>query len=155
MNMVPTVLEATAAAALANAWAAYYQGASVSGVPVGNIASAKSAFQSALTGMSAPNAFAAKATAAVNAFWGVIVPAGATLWIVPGFTTILITPPPSIASITAALLTLFANNSVNPAVTLAQAANDIATILHTSGGLGGIATLQPIAPGPNVLVPIL
>lgn len=156
-GLVPTPVEATAAAALANAWSTYFAGASVTGIPIapGILASATSAFQSALTGMSAPGAAAASIQAAVTAFWGSIVGSAAAAWIMPPNTVTLVAPPPTTGGIAAALAPVFAASSADPTKTIAQAASDIAAVLHTNGGLGGIATVQPPLPAPPVPTPIL
>ncbi len=141
--MAPTPVEATAISNFANAWTTYFQGASVSGASIGSLAAAKSAMQGALVGMSAPNAGAAKIQAGITAFWGVIVASGASLWVITPSIITLVAPPPTLGGIAAALSGVFASNAADPTKTIAQATNAIATVLHTNGGLGGIATVQP------------
>jgi hypothetical protein len=156
-SLVPTVVEATAAAALANAWNTYFSVASVTGIPIAPaiLASATSAFQSALTGMSVPGAGAAKIQAAVTAFWGSIVGAAAAAWIIAPSVVTLVTPPTTTSGIAAALAPVFAASSADPTKTIVQAASDIAAVLHTNGGVGGIATVQPPPIAPPVPTPIL
>jgi len=155
MSMAPTPAEATAIANLSDAWATYFAGASVMGAPVGSLAAAKSAMQGALVGMSVANAGPAKIQAGITAFWGVIVASGPTLWVIPPNTITLVAPPPTLGAIAAALTGVFASNAADPTKTLAQATNAIATVLHTNGGLGGIATVQPPPVAPPVPTPIL
>jgi hypothetical protein len=154
-GLTPVSVEATAASNFANAWATYFAGASVTGVPVGNISSAKSAFQSALSGFSVANAGPAKIQAAVIAFWGVIAPSGATLWIISPNTVTLVTPPPTMSGIAAALTSVFSANAADPTKTLAQATSAIAAVLHANGGLGAIATVQPPPVSSPIPTPIL
>lgn len=155
LAMTPTVAEATAISNFANAWTSYFQGASVMGTPAGSLAAAKSALQSALVGMSATGAGPAKIQAGITAFWGVIVSSGPTIWVIPPNTITLVTAPPTLGGISAALSAIFASNAADPTKTLAQATNAIATALHTNGGLGGIATVQPPPVAPPVPTPIL
>lgn len=153
--LVPTPVEATAITNFCNAWATYFAGASITGIPVGSLAAAKSAMQGALSGLSAPNAGAAAIQSGVTAFWGVIVSSGAGLWVLAPSVITLIAPPPTLGGIAAALSSVFASNAADPTKTLAQATNAIATVLHTNGGLGGIATVQPPPVAPPVPTPIL
>jgi len=155
LAMVPTPVEATAITNFTNAWATYFAGASVTGVPVGSLAAAKSAMQGALVGMSLANAGAAKIQAGITAFWGVIVTSGPTLWVLTPSVITVVTPPPTLGGIAAALTAVFASNAADPTKTLAQATNAIAIVLHNNGGLGGIATVQPPPVAPSVPTPIL
>ena len=153
--MVPTPLEATAITNFTNAWGAYFAGASVSGVPVGSLAAAKSAMQSALAGMSVANAGPAKIQAGITAFWGVIVANGPALWVLAPSVITIVAPPSTLSGIASALTSIFATNAADPTKTIAQATNAIATVLHANGGLGGIATVQPPPVAPAVPTPIL
>ncbi len=155
VNLAPTDVEATAAQNFADAWETYFMGASVAGVPVGALSGAKSAMVGALTGMSAPAAAAASFQAGVIAFWGVIAASAASLWVMPPNTVPSATPPPTLSAISAALTAVFASNSADPTKTIAQAAASIAAVLHTNGGLGGIAVVQPPLPAGPVPTPIL
>src|SRR6478752_6427094 len=136
LAMVPTPVEATAITNFTNAWATYFAGVSVTGVPVGSLA-------------------AAKTQAGITAFWGVIVTSGPTLWVLTPSVITVVTPPPTLGGIAAALTAVFASNAADPTKTLAQATNAIAIVLHNNGGLGGIATVQPPPVAPSVPTPIL
>ena len=155
-NLTPTGVEATAINALATAWDTYFQGASVTGVPItaGVTATAKTAMMGALAGMSVPNAGAAKIQAGITAYWATLVPLFATLWVIPPNVVTALTPPPTLAGIAAALTSVFASNTSSQA-TLAQAAANVAAALHTSGGLGAIAVVQPPLPAAPVPTPVL
>lgn len=157
LSMTPTVSEATAIANFANAWTSYFQGASVAGTPAtaGTLNGAKSALQSALVGMSATGAGPAKIQAGIIAFWNTVVASATSIWIIPPNTITLVTAPPTLGGLAAALTSVFASNAADPTKTLAQATNAIASVLHSNGGLGGIATVQPPPVAPPVPTPIL
>lgn len=154
-NLAPVDVEASAAQNFADAWETYFMGASVAGVPVGSLAAAKSAMVGALTGMSAPGGGAAIIQAAITSFWGVVTASASTLWVIPPNVVPSATPPPGLGGIAAALSAVFASNSADPTKTIAQAAASIATVLHTNGGLGGIAIVQPPPVSSPIPTPIL
>lgn len=154
-NMAPTNAEATAIANFADAWTTYFQGASVAGVPAagGTLAGAKSAMIGAMTGLSVTGAAAMQA--GITAFWGVIASSFAAIWLIPPSVVVAAIPPTTLSGIAAALAPVFAANAADPTKTIAQATSAIATVLHTNGGLGGIATVQPPPVAPTVPTPIL
>ena len=156
-SLVPTANEAVAVANLTTAWTNYFSGASVSGVPIasGPLNAAKSSFQGALAGMSGAGAAAVSIQNAVTAFWAALVSTFAANWTIPPNTVIALVPPPTLGGIAAALTAMWSANSQNPNMTLQQAANSMASVLHTNGGLGGIATVQPPPPAPPAPVPVL
>jgi len=139
--------EPPARAALALAWTNYFYNATSNGVPVtpGSLAGAQAAMDAALTGMSATGAGAAALQSGITAFWTTIVGTPAAIFVA----ATLITPPPTLAGIAAAVQPVFASNTM-PGVTKTQALNAIATVLHANGRIGGTATF----PGP-VVAPIL
>lgn len=154
LDMAPTMIEAEAAQNFADAWEAYFLGASVSGVPVsGSLASAKSAMIGALVGMSLPGGGAAALSAGIGAWWGVIATAAPTLWLIPPNTVPSAIPPATIGGIPAALAPVFAANTAAGLPAPAAMAN-VAAVLHGLGGLGGMASVLPPA-GPAVPTPIL
>jgi hypothetical protein len=152
--LVPTPSEGPAIAGLTSAWATYFAGASVAGVPIAAFAAATASFQGALSGMSAPNAGTVKIAAAVQAFWATLAPLGPTLWILaPNVVVPPLVPPPGLGGLAALLQGAFtANNATG--VTLAQAADRIAAAMHASNA-GGTAVVQPPPPVPPVPTPIL
>jgi len=139
--------EPPARAALALAWANYFYNATSNGVPVtpGSLAGAQAAMAAALTGMSVSGAGAAAIQAGITAFWTAIVGTPPAIFAA----ATVITPPPTLGGIAAALPPVFAANTM-PGVTKTQALNAIAIVLHANGGIGSIATF----PGP-VVAPIL
>lgn len=154
-GLTPTADVSVAAEQLASAWTKYFGDASISGTPVGgSLDSAKAAMKSALLGMSAPGAAAAAIQSGVTAFWGVVAPAAATMWTLPPPATVVsAVPPPTLSAIAAALTGVFAGNTTG-GVDLDTAASNVATVLHTNGGLGGISQVF-VPPGPAAPVPIL
>ncbi len=153
--MTPTSSEATAIQNFSNAWETYFLGASVSGVPTvpAALAAAKSAMIGAMTGLSVAGAAAIQS--GVTAYWGGVASAFAAIWIIPPSVVVAAIPPPGLGGIAASLAPVFASNSADPTKTIAQATAAIAAVLHASGGLGGIATVQPPPVAPPVPTPIL
>ena len=153
--LVPTDSASDPITRIGAAFDDYFQGASVSGVPVGgSTAAAKSAMEGAMSGLNAPDGAAAAISAGITAYWGVIAPAAATLWIVPGFTIPApAVPPPGLAGLTSAVQGAF-DASVAAEDDLAAAANTLATAIHGTQS-GGIVTLVPVVPGPPVPTPII
>jgi len=145
-SMEPVDNEADAIDNFATAFDDYFQGSSVIGTPVsGTTAAAKTAMKGSMTGLLETDG-AAAITAGVIAYWGVIIPAVATLWVlVPPLT--VGTPPPTLAAITAALTATFASNTSGK-LSLAAAAATVAAAIHANQ-LGGTAT-QATLPSPTV-----
>jgi hypothetical protein len=152
-SMAPVNTEAEAIANFCDAWESYFTGASVAGVPIGAFGAAKTAMQGAMTGLSVTGAAAMQS--GITAFWGVIAASASTLWVMPPNTVPSATPPPTLGGISAALAPVFASNAADPTKTIAQATSAIAAVLHTNGGVGGIAVVQPPLPAPPVPTPIL
>jgi len=153
--MAPTSVKATAIQNFADAWDTYFQGASVAGVPAnaGALGAAKSAMIGAMTGLSLTGAVAMQA--GITAYWGGVATAFAAIWVMPPNVVSAATPPPTLGTLASLLTPVFASNSADPTKTIAQATAAIAAVLHASGGLGGIAVVQPPLPAPPVPTPIL
>lgn len=157
-NMTPVPVEPAAIVNFASAWDSYFSGASVNGVPINRAAyqGALSAMKGALVGMSGPNACASKFQSAVAAFWSALGPLGPSLWVLaPAVITPPLSAPPGIGGIGAALQSVFKSNAANPKATAASCAQAIASVLHSAGGLGGIAIVQPPPTAPPIPTPIL
>lgn len=142
-NMTPTTIEATANQNFANAWATYFA-ASAAGVPYTSNPAHKAAMISAMSGSSAPNAGALAIQLGVIAWWTSVVSTGPATY--SGCT--LVTPPPTISVIAAALAPVLISNTAG-GLSLAAASNAIAAVLHANN-LGGTATFPPA-----VVTPIL
>lgn len=155
--LVPTDQVSDAIARIGQAFDDYFQGASVSGItPVpGSTAAARSAMEGAMSGLNAPNGAATAIAAGITQYWTALGPLIATVWIVPGFTVVpaSLVPPPGLGGLQAAIQGAFDAN-VAAEATLSAAANQVATAIHGTQS-GGTVTLQPIAPGPPVVTPIL
>lgn len=132
--------EAQAVVAWAAAWSAYFADAETNSIPINPLAlpTAEAALASALLGMSGSGAGAGKIQAGIQAWWGAMVAAPSTFW--TGCT--LITPPPGLSGIAAALQPVFDSNT-SGGVTEDAAYNAIAGVFHPAN-LGGKATF----PGP-------
>lgn len=159
--LTPTSVEATAIAAFSDAWASYFQAASVQGTPpVGGmlnagLAAAQEAMKSAMVGMSAPNAGSTKIQAGIQAFWDVVAAQAAVIWLpAPNVVTPPAVAPPTLSSIASALESVFSSNTSGN-LSLAQAAQNIADVLHTNGGMGGTVTITTPAPATIPGIPIL
>lgn len=140
-----TTSEAAARDAWASAWTAYFYGALAGGVPVapGSLAGAELAMSSSMAGLSTAGGVAMQN--GLTAFWGAVVVSAPAVF--P--TALLVTPPPGLAAVAAALAAVFSANTATAAPREA-ALLAIAGTLHGTAGLGGTATL----PGPTV-VPIV
>lgn len=136
-------LEADAINAWAAAYKEYMKGATSNGVTIVPVAlvPAEAAMVGALTGLSTSGATALQA--GIVAFWGAIVPA--TAW--P--TVTVITPPPLLAGLGAALTTVFTAN-MSGALSKDASMDAIATSIHTNS-LGGTAT-WPVPIGPMAIL---
>jgi hypothetical protein len=145
-NMTPVNNEPAAIQNFANAYNAYASQAAAAGIQLSPaIAStAKSTMAGAMTGLS--TAGAAAIMSGVTAYWAAVVSGSAA-----SFTAaILITPPVGLATLAPALIAVFASNTSGK-LSLQQAANALATVLHTAS-LGGTATF----PGsPPIVSPIM
>jgi acetyl-CoA carboxylase beta subunit len=157
-NLVPVGTEAQGIANWVAAWDAYFSGASVNGVPANRVVyqPALQAMKGAMVGMNAPGAGAAKIQQGVATFWQTIAPLGTALWVLaPAVITPPLSPPPGIGGISSSLQSVFDSNTRNPNATLASCAQAVANVLHTAGGLGGIAIVQPPPIAPPIPTPIL
>jgi len=116
------------------------------------LASAKSAMETALVGISSPKTALAAATmivTAITAFWTTALAAGATVWVTtPPLTplpvvlpTALLTPTPVINSLAAVLIA----NAATPGITKDAAYTAIVGILHPAGA-GGTLTQSSVPP---------
>lgn len=157
--LTPTTSAATAAARMADAFDAYFQGASVSGVvPVaGSTAPARAALLAAMPGLSGPGAAAGQLAAGISAYWAALVPLIAVVWIVPGFTVVpgSLIVPGGLAGLAGAIQSAFgANQTAN--APLVAAATTLAAAIHAAN-IGGTVTLQAIGgpPPPPIVIPIL
>jgi len=150
-GLTPTSDVSAAIATLADAWEAYFSAATVGPTPVvpGTLAPAKAALVTALAGLNAPGGGATAIQAGIVAWWGVVVPAAAVIWAGNTPPVLSCTPPPSIGTIAAALVPVFASNQASN-LSLTAAAAAIAAVLHPLQ-LGGIAAVGP----PPGTVPIL
>ncbi len=151
-RMEPVDSEAQGIDNFVAAWEDYFTQASVAGVPTatGTLQPALGAMRGAMTGIGQAQA-AAVLQAAISAFWGVVIPAAATIWVtVPP--VISATPPPGLGGVAAVLTAVFEAN-VQGELGLAECAKNIANGLHPLQ-LGGIA-VQQLPPAPPVNVPIL
>lgn len=155
--LTPTDQVVDAINQIATAFDDYYQNASVSGVPVagGTTAPAKTAMIGAMGGLNAPGGAAAAIAAGITTYWTTLGPLIAAIWIVPGFTVVPLSlvPPPALGTLTAVVQAAFDAN-VGAESDLSTSANNVATAIHGTQS-GGTVTLQPIAPGPPVITPIL
>jgi hypothetical protein len=127
---------------IAAAWAAYFKTASLSGTPPvpAAVDAGASALKAALTFTNGSAAAGASIwQTAIAAFWTHLQGAASTYW--PGATPG--TPPAGITAIGAGLVSQFGVN-INPSTTTAQAAANIAGVLHASGGIGGTVTVATV-----------
>lgn len=154
-NMTPTATEQPAIVAFSNAWSTYFAGASASGAPAipGSFDLGITAMQAAMVGFSAPNAGAIGIQNGISAFWTAITPLASSIWVVPAVVLATVTPPTTLGTISAGLLTAFTTNTASN-VSLHDAAMAIAMSLQGTGGLGGFAVGES-ASGAPVTLPIL
>jgi hypothetical protein len=155
-NMTPTGSEATAISNFVTVWDNYWSNASVLGVTAtpGSYAAGLSAMQGALSGLSASGAAAGKIQSGIQAFWTAIAASASAIFIVaPTVLVPPITPPPGIAGIAAALAAAFGAATAG-SLSLADAADAVATALHTAGGLGAVVS-GSVVPAPPAPIPIL
>jgi len=152
----PTLVEFEAAETMAEAFNEYFRRAEVSGVVAleAGLTGARAAMLATLTGMSAPGAGAALITAAVTAYWAVVVAAPVAIWpatpggiVLPGGAI----PAPGLAGLALALTGAFAAN------TAAQLSKEdsmaaLAAIWHPTN-LGGTVLVQPPGGPPPPPIP--
>jgi hypothetical protein len=143
-NLTPTGDEALARSRFSAAWATYFSQAGIAGTPCaeGSLTSAQSAMEAAMVGVSGSGQGATKIQAGVVAFWGQVALQGATIW--PG-TIAPYTPPPTLSSLAGLLLTVFSANC-GGSKSLGEAVEEVATVLHNNGGLGGTGTVPGVPP---------
>jgi hypothetical protein len=152
----PSSTEAVAIARLVDAWEVYWGGATVNGVPAtpGSFTAGLSAMGAALVGMSSSGAGAAAIASGVSAFWTAVAPLATAIWITAPIVLVPpIVPPPGLGGISAALVSVFGSNTVS-SLTLAQCAQQIASVLHANGGVGA-AVPGSVLPTPPAPLPIL
>ncbi len=146
-NMTPTDQETIAISRFADAYISFMSEAQCGPIPIVPIAlqsAPKAAMIAAMTGMS--TAGAASIQAGITAFWGAMVPLAATLF--PS--ALVITPPPTLAGLSALLLPVFAANTTAK-LDLDASCSAIATVIYT-GSLGGMATIPTPTPTPTPIL---
>lgn len=152
-NLTPTDTESVAIDTFAAAWEAYFDGATVAGVPVtvGSYAAALTALRGGLVGVSADGAGPAKIQAAITSFWASVATLAPTMWAIAPPPTGA-TPPAGLGGIAAALTTVFASNASGD-LSLVDAANAVAAAIHPTQ-LGGICVLPapPTGLGPQPIL---
>jgi hypothetical protein len=145
--------EPTAITNLANAWHTYFLDAGP-GVPAlpGTLEPAKTAMIGALAGLKVPGAGAVALQAGITAYWGIVASSAASIWtLAPPIVAAI--PPPTLAGLSVLLAATFVANIVPPPLPKPDAVLAIATVLHTTAGLGGMVALTP--PPPGITVPIV
>lgn len=155
-TLEPSASEAVAISRLVDAWEVYWGDATVNGIAAtpGSFGAGLSAMSAALVGMSAPGAGAAAIAAGVSAFWTAVAPLATAIWITAPIVLVPpITPPTLLGSLSAALTATFASNTVGE-LTLAQAAQQIAAVMHANGGIGAFVP-GSVLPAPPAPLPIL
>jgi len=150
-GLTPTSDVTAAISALADAWEAYFEAATVgpTTIATGTLAPAKAALVAALAGLNTPGGGATAVQAGIVAWWGVVVPSATAIWAGNTPPVLSCTPPPSLSTIAAVLTPVFASNQASK-LSLTAAAAAIAAALHPLQ-LGGIAAVGP----PAGTVPIL
>ncbi len=154
--MSPTLTEADAIQSFVTAWDNYFAGSSVAGIAAtpGSYAAGLAALQAGLTGLSTPNAGSTIIQAGLTAFWGAIAALPTAIWITAPIVLIPpIVPPVSLATLAPALDAVFLAATTG-SLSLQDAADQIATVLHSSAGLGALVpgSIPPVPPAP---LPIL
>jgi hypothetical protein len=142
----PTNAVAEATARLATAFDDYFVQSQAGPIAVapGSTAGAKSAMQSALSGVNAPNAAATVLAAAISTYWSTAAAAAATIWVaVPP--AVSATPPPGLSGLQAAIEGAFAANLASEA-SLSDAAETLANAIHATQS-GGICVFPPPSSG--------
>lgn len=147
-TMTATGSEATAITRFSAAFSTYFQGSTVNGAALvpASISPGLTALQSALVGMSASGAGAAKISAGVTAFWTAQLSLATGMWITaPVVLVPPIVPPAGLAGLSAALTAVFASN-VSSGLSLASACNAVAATIHTACSGGTVPGSVPPAP---------
>lgn len=153
--MTPTLYEASAIQAFSDAWEGYFDESTVSGIAAtpDSYASALSALRSAMSGCSASGAAAASIQAALVAFWNGLSAVATSVWITAPIVLVPpVVPPPGLTGIAAALTSVFAANT-SSSLSLEDAADAIASALHSANAGGTIPGSVP--PAPPAPIPIL
>jgi hypothetical protein len=150
-NMVPVDTETEGINNFASAFETYFLGATVVTIPVnaGSLTNSKNALKGAMTGAASDAATAIQN--GIIAFWAQVAIDFLLIWTVTPPIT-LITPPPNLGTLAAALNAQFALN-ITGELSLVDATAAIAGVIHPTQ-LGGLATLGP-PPPPGVPTPIL
>lgn len=153
--MTPTDSEATARQRFADAFETYFLDATVSGAPLvpASIGPGLSALASALVGMSATGAGAAALAAGVSAFWTAQLGLATSMWITAPIVLVPpIVPPAGLAGLAATLTSTFESNRAG-GLSLAQACDQLAAVIHAACSGGGVPGSVP--PAPPAPIPIL
>ena len=154
-NLTPTDSESGAISAFVGAWDTYFADASLAGVPAnaGSYGLGLSAMESAMVGMSTTGAMAMQS--GIIAFWTAILALPTAIWTLPppSIPVPPIVPPLTMAGIAALLTPVFATN-VTTEADAALAWQNIATVLHTNGGIGALVPVQ-VPPAAPIPMPIL
>lgn len=141
-SMVPSMVEADAITAFANAWGSYFNSSLCGAIPYtgdpGNVA--KNAMKAAMVGLSVTGQALTKIQAGIVSYWAAIAAAPATFYA----TIVVVVPPPGITGIAAALAPVCLANTTG-SLSLAASADAIATVLH-SANLGGTGAIPPAPP---------
>ena len=154
-SLTPTGSEATAIAALSDAFDVYFREATVNGVPLvpAAISPGLAAMQAALVGMNAPGTGAGKLAAGVAAFWTAQLGLATSLWITaPVILVPHIVAPAALSGLSAALSSVFASN-VSGGLSLSDCCDAIAAAIHTAcSGATVPGSVPPAAPVPLVVL---
>lgn len=129
---------------MSSAFDGYFGGAASNGAPLNPAIAALglAAMQGALVGMSADDAGAGAISAGVTAYWAALNVPGAF-----GASIVPITPPPTIATLAAALTAVFAAN-ITGKLEKEPACDAIAAVWHPIMIAGGLATFM-VGPTPT------
>ena len=127
--------------AQAQAFGDYFKDATHNGVailpsPVDSLAVPAMVAAMAFTVPGTPSSGATALTAGYTAFWGAIVAAPVTFWPAAG----VVTPAAGLATLATAIAVVFSTNN-DPSITKAQAAANLASVIHPNAGLGGTALI--------------
>lgn len=149
-SMAPVGTEAEGISNFATAFDSYFRLSTVKGITCsGSTAACKSALQAALTGISSGGG-SAKITAGITAYWTAACAAAVTIWVIVPPIAIM-TPPPGLAGLTAAIEAA-AQANISGGLSLDDSAASIAAAIHPLM-LGALATDMTV-PVPVVL-PVL
>jgi len=130
--------------AIADAFGNYFRKSSLAGVnPVpAQVLLARDEMAAALVlpNDSTPAQAAGVIAASLGVFWVTLAAAASTVW--PAAT--VITPPPGIAALSDSLISVLQDNASQD-VTLSQAADALAAVIHPAAGTGGTALIGGVA----------